>query len=300
MDSQLPSIMYPALKQLLLNRLQVALGLYILPNDLVLNKQQDSLIYLYRAKDGYRVIYISSIALQLSQASKIPPLEIATALVKLLVDDNITSLIPQTKDFSVQVVAPGWIHLEITEPKLAAWLQNLSQAPPWFPDKSQMGKEGKISPVTSNLFAVQYAHARCCSIMQLAHREGLVELKELQPDISFAVLRVVNPDPIPWLNSDQRLHLTRPFERALISQLIGLVDDLYFPCPSRKVNHWKKAALNLSQAFQNFYSCCQIWGEVKIDMIHLAQARLGLIIATQVILRLLLQECIGIPAPLEL
>ena len=109
----------------------------------------------------------------------------------------------------------------------------------------------------------------------------------------------VAPDPLPWLDFDQ-IRLCHPTERALIVQLLGLLDDFYCPCPIRQPIDWEKAALNLSQSFQAFYSCCRIWGEVKIQTIHLAQARLGLIMATQQILRLLLQDRLGIYAPLEL
>jgi arginyl-tRNA synthetase len=52
--------------------------------------------------------------------------------------------------------------------------------------------------------------------------------------------------------------------------------------------------------FLTFYSQCRIWGEVKTATPQLAQARLGLILATQPLLHLLLQDLLGVPAPLEL
>lgn len=125
-------------------------------------------------------------------------------------------------------------------------------------------------------------------------------LKEPEPDNSPKVFLAVAPNPIPWLNCDQKLRFSHPAERALIAQLVGVVDNFYYPCPSRQTVDWEKAALNLSQAFQTFYSCCRIWGEVKIQTPHLVQARLGLIIITQAVLRLLLQDMFGVWAPLEL
>lgn len=292
----------------------MALGLYVL-DDLVLKRQQERHIPLHRAKDDNRVLYVSGIALQLSGTMNIPPLEIATALSSKLVVD-VANLVCRGKsspgvavsqDFTVQVVPPGWIHLELTDSAIAAWLQSLSQV-----DLGRWGDEETTTqppnhPTTSpplsgssRLFAVQYAHARCCSLLRLAHSEGLIMLKEPEPDNSPRVFLAVAPNPIPWLNCDQKLRFCHPAERALIAQLVGLVDSLYYPCPSRQTVDWEKAALNLSQAFQTFYSCCRIWGEVKIQTLHLAQARLGLIIITQAVLRLLLQDMCGVWAPLEL
>jgi hypothetical protein len=296
----LPSVTYLAIKQLLLSRLQVALGLYV-SDDLVLKKQQERHIPLHRAKNDNRVLYVSGIALQLSGTMNIPPLEIATALSSKIVVDvanlacgaELSPGAAVSQDFTVQVVPPGWIHLELTDPAIAAWLQCLSEV-----------ELGRFTPPplsgSSRVFAVQYAHARCCSLVRLAHGEGLIMLKEPELDNSPTVFLAVAPNPIPWLNCDQKLRFCHPAERALIAQLLGLLDELYYPCPSRQAVDWEKAALNLSQAFQNFYSCCRIWGEVKIQTPHLAQARLGLVIVTQAVLRLLLQDILGVWAPLEL
>lgn len=301
MNQTLPSVTYPSLKQLLLNRLQAALGLYVA--DASVLTQRDRHISLHRAKDNRRVLYVWAIALQLSEAKNMPALEIATAIATLIRGVGSNPGAAVSCDFTVQVVPPGWIHLELTEPAIAAWLQRLAQG-----EKRSGGAGGaggdSFSPLAprpsaTRMFAVQYAHARCCSLLQMADREGLITLTEPVLDTSAAVFHLVAPDPIPWLNSDQ-IRLCHPAERAVIAQLLGLLDDLYCPCPSRQPIDWEKAALNLSQAFQTFYSCCRIWGEVKIQTIHLAQARLGLVMATQPVLRLLLQERLGVCAPLEL
>lgn len=316
MDNLLQSVTTPAIKQLLLSRLQAVLVLYI-PDALVLTQLRH--ISLHQAKDFSRVLYVSGLAFQLSQVKNIPALEIASALSSKLVVD-ITTLVGGAakssgagtdeaeccwrkkpvaanlfQEFTVQVVPPGWIRLEVTEPTIAAWLQRLVSSPQLQNTSKEEHRFTRND--TSRLFAVQYAHARCCSLLQMAHREKLITLKA--SNTSRAVFLTVAPDPIPWLNSDQ-IRCCHLAERALIAQLARTLDDLYCPCNSRQPIEWEKAGLSLSQAFQSFYSCCRIWGEVKIQTLELAQVRLGLVMATQVVLRLLLQDKLGVPAPLEL
>ncbi|BDI19124.1 hypothetical protein ANSO36C_49260 [Nostoc cf. commune SO-36] len=135
--------------------------------------------------------------------------------------------------------------------------------------------------------------------MLLAHREGLIKLREVVPNPSPAFWNVISPNPLPWLNCEGTLRLNHPDERRLISELIQVVDNIECPDVSGSVK-WEKVALNLSQAFEKFWSNCRIWGEVKINSPELAQARLGLLMATQSVLRFVLEENLGVFAPLEL
>ena len=50
----------------------------------------------------------------------------------------------------------------------------------------------------------------------------------------------------------------------------------------------------------DFDRSCRIWGEVNRQTPELAQARLGLIALTQFLLGWLLQEQMGVSAPVEL
>ena len=60
-----------------------------------------------------------------------------------------------------------------------------------------------------------------------------------------------------------------------------------------------KVALSLSESFEEFSKHCRIYGEVKKTP-QLAQARLGLVAVTQKLLRSLLQDDLGVSAPVEL
>ena len=248
---------------------------------------------LYKGRDNSRVLYISGVALQLAKSHNQTTIEIASGIVS-----HLSAIAADV--FSVQMVPPGWIYFELTHPFLATWLQSLVLR--------NVGGDGemKTRKITltfpSRLFAIQYAHARCYSLALLAHREGVIKLRETISDISQnpASLRsLATVEPIPWLNDEQTLRLSHPAEGRLIAELVQVIDNLECPDLSGAVN-WEKVALNLSQAFEAFWCQCRIWGKVKVSSPELAQARLGLVIATQSVLRCLLVEKLGAFAPLEL
>jgi hypothetical protein len=135
--------------------------------------------------------------------------------------------------------------------------------------------------------------------MRLAQQEKLIQFGDNNVNTSSAIGNVISPNPIPWLNSDRQLRFSHSASRRLISELVQVVDDLEFRFGAGSVN-WEKAAINLSQAFEVFWCNCRIFGEVKITSPELSQARLGLVIATQSVLRFLLEEKLGVQALLEL
>jgi DALR anticodon binding domain len=260
-------------------------------------------IPLYQGVDSEKVLYISSIALRFLASDNSKAMEIVRGFAAYL---SATC----GEIFNVKIVPPAWIHIELTHSALAKWLHSLTiegvkgdweeereqgagrkrkNSSPLPPDSCQLGKENKL------FFTIQYAHARCCSLLRLAHQEGLIQLV----DNSTNVQCFLSAQAIPWLNSDDKLRLLQPDEVCLIHQLVKVVDDLVFPDYKDAVN-WITAALKLSQAFESFWCNCQIWGEVKINFLELAQARLGLLIATQLVLRSVLETKLGVFAPLEL
>ncbi len=267
---------------------------------------KDEKNHLYKDRDKSSVLYISSMVLRLSKSQNRKGMELASAIASDL--SRICSGV-----FSVQIVPPGWIHFELTHSTLATWLQSLAvggsrgegkevifnSLPYSLPPAPLPFVPNTQYPMSNSLFAVQYAHARCCSLVLLAYREGLIKLREPVPNSSPGFWDVIFPNPLPWLNCDGTLRLNHPDERRLIAELVQVVDNI--ECPDVKGSvKWEKVALSLSQAFENFWSNCRIWGEVKITSPELAQARLGLLMVTQSVLRFVLEENLGIFAPLEL
>jgi arginyl-tRNA synthetase len=249
-------------------------------------------IPLNRAKNRERVVYVSAIALKLAKTWQQTPQAIAAQLAE--------TLEPLCwPDFTVKAAPAGIIELELTDAGLAVWLQRLAQN--FLP----LPEYRILSPVVcaDRLFPIQYSHARCCSLLRMAHRDRLIAIA--QPDVTTApqIWSLAAPNPIPWVDEGDRLRLVHPAESNLISQLLTVLDNLspIWEVENReKPVNYLKLANNLSEAFQTFYSQCRIWGEVKTEQPKLAQSRLGLVLATQSLLRFILEELLNAVAPIEL
>ncbi|PLZ97769.1 glutamate acetyltransferase [Fischerella thermalis CCMEE 5268] len=290
---------YTAIKQLVHSYFIIALSIYTYYSkvEFLVNKK----IPLSKGRNSNQVFYITGLALQLAKYEKIPAMEIAEAIASHLSANS-------AGVFSIQIVPPGWIHLELAHPVLASWLQRLVEKRGDSVVQGRGGTEDKEddlgdkedkeelvtvlfsshspspqSPLPNHLFPIQYAHARCCSLVRLGEREGFI----------------TSEGAIPWLNKQQELRFQHPSELCLLSELVQVVDELECSDSSDSVK-WEKLALGLSRVFDDFWRDCRIWGEVKVKSPEIALARLGLVMATQSVLRILLEEKLGILAVLEL
>jgi hypothetical protein len=248
---------------------------------------------LYQGGYNQKILYISGVAMRILKSQNLTVMDGAGAIATLA--ESIAGHLSQNSDslFRVKVVPPGEIYIELMDSTLAAWLQNLIVAKKTG-DLVNNFLDDQLPTSLSSLkvFAIQYAHSRCCSLLRLGQNEGLIELDRTD----FNGFTAVNS--IRLLNCEQKLLLDHLDERFLIYQLVKVVDDLV--CADSSSIDWEKAGGNLSQAFERFWCNCRIWGEVKIHDPELAQARLGLLIATQLVLRCVLEDKLGIVAPVEL
>ncbi|MCT7985090.1 hypothetical protein NG796_17600 [Laspinema sp. A4] len=258
-------------------------------------------IPLYRSKDTQRILYISPVALQLAKQGSIPPMEIAQAIAESFRNSRPPDL-PSPLGanlWNLSVIPPGKLYLELTDPGIAIWLQ---RAIAWDLESDATPDPGPLPPSESlDLFAIQYAHARCCALLRLAHREGLITLENpTPPGTSTNIGSVTAPDPSAWLESPTRLKPHHPAERTLISRAIATVDALSCPLSPSQITSRLAIATLLSQDFLTFHAQCQIFGSVQSQDLDLAQARLGLIFLTQKLLKRLLEKDFSSLAPLEL
>ncbi|NEP01605.1 MAG: hypothetical protein F6K58_23705 [Symploca sp. SIO2E9] len=309
------------IKQLLQQQLLIAInssGMDISLADLSSNAQlRQQLIPLYRLSNQIGVIYRCASALKLAAKLQLRAVELANQLMISFPNNNYNSASVKCLELSVEVESSGWINFKLSDWALAIWLQDLMERPSLEEYGSKgilvKGKEGSSiganpcipqyldnwDPNTS--FQLQYLHARCCSLLRLAHQQGLITLKKF--DFKTPQLQIIEPNPIPWLQENQvsgtealRLRLTDSTEQNLIGLILDCLDEIGEQNQFALV----KRGSTLSLAFEEFYSECRIWGEVKTHNLGLAQARLGLLAVTQSLVRSLLQDQLGIDAPLEL
>ena len=115
------------------------------------------------------------------------------------------------------------------------------------------------------VYYVQYAHARICSILRKA---------KIKPDIKS-------------LNE-----LKEESELDLIRQLIRFEEIIEDTSKDYQVQRIPQYAINLAESFHKFYKNCRVLTNDK----KLSQARLSLILATQIVLKNIL-DVMGINAP---
>ncbi|EAW37644.1 DALR anticodon-binding domain-containing protein [Lyngbya sp. PCC 8106] len=249
-------------------------------------------IPVYPLKDSWPIRYHSAIALKLAKIYNQNPLEIATKILQCLLSQS------EWVEITIDVIPSGIIIFELTDQAVVAWLKQMTQTPLPISLSSPLSSTTTFTEnYNQNLFAVQYSHARCCSLLRLADRDHIITIAEPHPQTTPPFWLFINPNPIPWLDINGKLQLNHASEQQLIWQLLTALDACY---TSSETQFWQNKAHQISDAFQAFYSQCQIWGEVKLKTPKKAQARLGLISVTQALLRYILQEKLAIIAPLEL
>ena len=242
------------------------------------------------------IVYSCPIGFLLA-ANQSHALQIIMQQIKQLVSnrENVDLELPSVL---VEIVDRGWINFYLGSKFMAIWLE---QSLAWhqrtiindraFAKKETCGLENTFT----NLFPVQYIHARCCSLLNLAAREKLISLSVDSPSIVRSM-----PTNIFLWNEQNTLWLTESAERNLLQQLLIVADSWVEDISDREActesnRQWSKLAFNLSQATAIFLADCRFLGEAK-RYPQLAIARLGLIALVQLWLQRILNEKFGVAA----
>lgn len=294
-----------AIKQILQLQMQEAIDLYIVTLKLAPGSTASGInvtplvISMYRKENYTRLLYRCAIALKLASIFSINAMALAANLADFWRQVFQESKLQVEMDFTIRVVPPGLIDFHLTDRGTAAWLQYLISLPAEFYSSVVSREEGESNCAPQhrsssknfpqNLFSVQYAHARCCSLLRLGHQEGAIALSN---DTTAQTGQVVTPMPIPWLDGEGRLHSTHRAETQLIAQILEMLDELGSSAQPDEVK--------LARAMENFHRRVRIFDEVKIQKPQLAQARLGLVAIARLLLRSLLENRLGVCAPEEL
>ncbi len=234
--------------------------------------------------------YQCTLALQLASTWGMSHLKAAENILELLTYSS------QPLIFQPQILPKGIINLAILDRSLADWLNQLI---PWLLVSStkQLAINQEI-----NYFLLQSTHARCCSLIRLAKKEGLF----------------LSSTKTPWLDAQGKWYLDSQSARKLLNQIVNVVDEFdtnpsflstenqqeisistYKANPQLR-HKWQKLGTEISLSWQEFDRFDRIFGEVCRDNLPLAQARLGLVTLTQAVLQKILEEYLGSIAPTEL
>ncbi|MBV6626392.1 MAG: glutamate acetyltransferase [Rivularia sp. (in: Bacteria)] len=275
---------YTAIVQLIYGQLTRAVSIYALSKGNKSIEKKD--IPLSRGKSDIKISYMSGVALQLSKSHKSQTFPIANVITSCLSASSGAYL-------QLEILHSGVIEVQVSDLFLAAWLQG-------FTDNSRNRQRSDIdlfaskpsfermamSEFSSDVFSIQYVHARCCSLLRLAQQQKLFDCDKFLAE------------SIPLLDNDGKLILNHQAERRLIGSLVRLLDELE-PAIARPLK-WERAALSLVKAFAIFWSECRIYDNLSPISLELKMARIVLILATRSAIRFLLEEKLGVSACSEL
>ncbi|MEA5536563.1 arginyl-tRNA synthetase [Crocosphaera sp. XPORK-15E] len=225
-------------------------------------------VSLFRLPHLNTITYRCAIAVQLASQFSVSPLTLAEEILKVI-EGQVSSF-----SFTVELVAPGWLHFELSDRSLAHWLQNLATFP-WPVKNSPL-----MSVNHNNLFPLEYAQTRCGALLRLGEQERIIQLNNGLFEPNFRSLK--HPQMIPWYDvAKEQLRLSDPVERSLIFQLVTTMDRLVNESSVDEI----KLANHLSESFLKFDRYCRIFGETAQVNTELSQVRLGLVALTQYVLK---------------
>lgn len=191
-------------------------------------------------------------------------------------------------------IGDGLVYFEISDRALALWLDRLVM-PVAAPKDINAMENGAMengasatlpscavpspkqnSPTEATaLFRIHYAHARCCSLLRLAHGLGAVTLEPFQEHPNR--WRISAPC-IPWLTSTGELALDHPSERQGVHTLFRAAVELH-----REPALSRRAALaiveEIALAFDQFHRDRPLFAPPASESRR--QAQWGFILATQ-------------------
>lgn len=266
----IPVSKYTAIRQQVNSYLLEILSIYTNENQLLPFAFEE--VWVRKSKETCKVLYISDVAFKAAKVYGISASVIASQLVSHFCDCN--------ENFMLKAAA-GLIYIEVAPGVIATCLQSIVEHT--FLTLPHSETSPLLDPPTSS-FLIQYAHARCCSLLRLASNEGLISFDQ--------------PLQVSWLDSQSKLRFNSHESQRLIAASVEIVDDLVC-IDVRSPIDWHSKALNLTMALECFWRHTRIWGEVK-NQPELVRAYIGLIVATQQILRLLLEEKLNSAAFLEI
>jgi hypothetical protein len=242
-----------------------------------------------------------------SQTVVASPQEIGTALIAQMSQQTENPWLAP----NLSLHPEGWFYAHFSALELSKWLQSLLVVTPVQTDAEPLLISSGVSsdPV---IFQLQYAHARCCSLLRLAQQEHLIHFSDR--DIPLAQWTA----PVIWQTPTGELQFQTLAEHQLLLALIQFPQSL---SPNKIMYGYPQAALlghqtqlewppsepylrrqtqQWSHVFLNFYGQCRILGDVQQATPELSTARLALVFILRKILAFVLEATLQVEAPVTL
>jgi hypothetical protein len=239
--------------------------------------------------------YVSQITHVLAARIDLTPVEICQSLQLTLPPANVSH--HNHLKLRIWHSDAGQIYFQLTPSSILLWLDyihtlqlNVDRVAN-APMKIRSGSATQ-SPVSVAI----YAHARCCARLRLACTEKIISLDDRW--------QITTPN---WLicdcdrsqncsTTDRSLIFELPAENRLIQALMDVLDGIYGDRPQ----NWARLSSKLAERWLEFDRDCQIFGDIKRRNPQLSMARCGLTAISRRYLQVLLEEYLGVLAPVEL
>ncbi len=214
----------------------------------------------------YNAHYTSAVAFALASHLGKTGLETAEILC------NITQG-QAAENFTVSVGGVGLLNFVLTN----AWfVELLTDLHTWQPTEVSLNSS---PPNFASYSYLQYFHARCCALLRLAKREGLIT------DVDIFTCE--------FCDRQGKLLLQETPEQKLALWQLTVGDSLNF-LPNLSVQQRIKLCQQLTAQFDVFYQQCRLFG-VELEI---AQVRFGLVALTRKLITALVGELIHLPQDL--
>ena len=259
-----------------------------------LSSNGDGRVSLTNSSADSSLVYSCAIAFPLAHLYSLTSLQVAQELVAGLASNSPHSPEQLKLQFTVKVLKNGLIEFTLGDRSIGWWLELVKQ-------KLEVFEEYRVVKKIAgdfNLFPLQYVYQRCCSLLRLGAREGLINLKDNDfPDnlcsnsspgfkAKFPLIwSIANSNPFQYYSEQNINYSYQPAELNLLRQIAIIIDYRFSLIRNRTMSLdlavWYQLHLNLSNACLQFIAACRIFGSVARNNRSLAIARLGLIAIVQ-------------------
>jgi hypothetical protein len=246
--------------------------------------------------------YVSAIAYSLAAKLSSTPLEICQLLQQQT--GKLEQAHPaEALEISCWYNNAGYIYFQLSPRSISTWLnyiRDLDRHPDRVNGFSRRHRSPSISTLAPTISL--YAHARCCSLLSLASTEKLVSIDRHWQMTAISRSSDERDRGRNRSTTEPMLIFEEPAEERLIHALMDVLDAIYTISETDclvvpQAHRW---ASELAIAWLEFYRDCRIFGAPQRQNPRLAIARCGLTAISRHYLQVLLEEYLGVIAPMEL